>query len=124
VARVSYKRSKAAKRADQLRWKRHRPQQYLLYTARCRAQQMGLEFTLSANDIVIPTHCPVLGIPLEIGGAGRFNPRAPSLDRIDNSKPYTPDNVMIISWRANRLKADATADELVRMGEFYASRRA
>jgi hypothetical protein len=37
------------------------------------------------------------------------------LDRIDNSKGYTPSNIQVISWRANRIKADASADELRRV---------
>jgi len=37
---------------------------------------------------------------------------SPSLDRIDNSKGYTKDNVMVISFRANNIKKDANLQEL------------
>jgi predicted RND superfamily exporter protein len=36
----------------------------------------------------------------------------PSLDRIDSKKGYTPDNVWVISHRANQIKNDATIEEL------------
>jgi hypothetical protein len=38
---------------------------------------------------------------------------SPTLDRIDNSKGYIVGNVWVISMRANRLKSDATVDELM-----------
>ena len=38
---------------------------------------------------------------------------SPSLDRIDSSKGYTPDNVWVISRRANIIKHDATLEELL-----------
>jgi len=42
----------------------------------------------------------------------RIQDAAPSIDRVDNSKGYVPGNVRIISWRANRLKNDATVEEM------------
>jgi hypothetical protein len=44
---------------------------------------------------------------------------APSIDRIDNSKGYTKDNIMIVSTKLNLLKKDATIDELIKIGDFY-----
>ena len=65
---------------------------------------------LKESDIVIPKLCPVFKIPLfRVGGKRTDN--SPSIDRIDNTKGYTKDNVWIISWRANRLKNDGTATE-------------
>ncbi len=63
----------------------------------------------------MPEICPVFGKKLDFEHAGGIigrNPYSPSLDRIDNSKGYTKDNVRIISWRANALKSDATKTEL------------
>jgi len=42
----------------------------------------------------------------------------PSIDRIDNTKPHTLDNIQIISWRVNNIKNDATLEELVMIGEW------
>ena len=93
------------------------PRKKLLYAARKRAKQNGLECTITVDDIVIPDICPALGIKLEARiGAGRQNREdignSPSLDRIDNSKGYIPGNVAVISLRANMIKTDATAAEL------------
>lgn len=81
----------------------------LLSAAKERAKQKGLDFNLTHEDIVIPEFCPVLPhIKLERGnGTTR-----PELDRRDNSLGYVKGNVFIISGRANRLKADASVDEL------------
>ena len=93
------------------------PRKKLLYAARKRAKQNGLECSITVDDIVIPEFCPALGIKLEARvGAGRSNREdigsSPSLDRIDNSKGYVPGNVAVISLRANMIKTDATAAEL------------
>ena len=34
------------------------------------------------------------------------------MDRFDNAKGYTPENVRVISNRANLLKKDATVEEI------------
>jgi hypothetical protein len=76
-----------------------------------RAKKKGLEFTITVEDIVVPTHCPILGMEMS---RGTLTERAasPSLDRIDNSKGYIQGNVQVISLRANRMKNDATIQEL------------
>ena len=91
--------------------------------AKARAAQKGLEFTLSIEDVVIPEYCPVLGIKLSPSvGAGRISCRnfgaSPSIDRIDNSKGYTPDNIQVISNRANQLKSDGSLDEFERIAQY------
>jgi transposase len=68
------------------------------------------EFTIAMTDIEWPSHCPVLGIELDWFSPCRTE-GSPSFDRIDPSKGYIPGNVAIISWRANRIKNDGTADE-------------
>lgn len=82
---------------------------FMLARARYRATQKGLGFNLVVEDIVVPAVCPVLGIPIEIGGR---RDHRPSLDRVDNSLGYVRGNVVVLSWRANRLKNDATIEEL------------
>lgn len=80
--------------------------------AKRRATKMGWEFNLRLEDIVIPAHCPLLGIPLEKSDRTYWHPASPSLDRIDPNRGYTKDNVQIVSWRANKIKSDATLEEL------------
>lgn len=91
------------------------PAKILLARARWRARAKGVEFSLNVSDVVIPATCPVLGIRLELGGRGRGYAamrNSPTIDRFDNTKGYTPDNIRVISWRANSLKADATVQEM------------
>lgn len=81
--------------------------------SKCKAK--GIPFNLEPDDIVIPTHCPILGIELVCHVKGKtkgYNPEAASVDRIDPKKGYVKGNIRIISARANLLKNDATLDEL------------
>lgn len=70
-----------------------------------------MTFNLTEKDIVIPDIRPVLGIPLVIGSR-RMHDNSPSLDRWDNHEGYTVNNTRVISWRANKLKLDASVDEM------------
>ena len=83
----------------------------MYHNAQYRAKKKGIPFTISMEDIVIPETCPLLGIPL-VSTNNKRDPRNPSLDQIDPGKGYTPDNIQVISSRANWLKADATLQEL------------
>lgn len=63
----------------------------------------------------LPQYCPVFGIKLNYqGNKGQkgFVDDSPSIDKIDPKKGYVKGNVQIISWRANRIKSDATIQEL------------
>ena len=92
----------------------HRPLSHLLIRARNRATAKGREFSITLSDLYIPEVCPLLGIPLSMTHPSLDH--RPSLDRIDSNKGYIPGNVWVVSSRANRLKSDATADELIRIG--------
>lgn len=73
-----------------------------------RAAKKGREFTISPSDIHVPEFCPILGVRLVEGDTEA----APSIDRLDSTKGYTPDNIHIISNKANRIKNSATVEEL------------
>lgn len=89
--------------------------QMLLNASKQRAALKKREHTLTLQDIkeLYPQDgkCPVFGFALEFNSAG-FRETSPSLDRIDSSKGYTRNNVQVISWKANRLKAYATIEDL------------
>jgi hypothetical protein len=97
-------------------WK-HRPAVAMLNNSKQRAKNSGLEHTLMLENIVIPDYCPVLGIKLETGDR-KNHMNAPSIDRLDNSKGYVYDNIIIMSTKANMLKKDATLDELIMIGKW------
>jgi len=102
---------------------RRNPQRTMIRNMLCDSKRRHKEKGFSKEDYnvtkefllsILPEHCSVLGIKLECNygkGVGKQSPNSPSLDRIDNSKGYTQDNVRIISWRANDLKSDSTPEE-------------
>ena len=84
----------------------------LLNKAKQRSNKRGIPFLLEEKDIPdFPDTCPVLGIPV-FRSEGRATDNSPSMDRIVPSKGYVRGNVRIISERANRLKNNATAEEM------------
>jgi hypothetical protein len=104
-------RAKALALTEQ--WQRDNPEKQLLIQIRHRAKRNKIPFSLTIEDIVIPTYCPLLGIELQRGvGTGGHCDSSPSLDRIDPKLGYERGNVWVISNRANRIKNDATVKEL------------
>lgn len=88
---------------------------YQRYDQRRRdAEKKGIEFTIKLSDLAYPEICPLLNIPIHYHSSDSRN-NWPSIDRINNTKGYTPDNVWIISNRANRLKSDSTPGELMKL---------
>jgi hypothetical protein len=93
----------------------------LLAGAKARAKRKGLEFDLKLDDIIIPANCPALGIPLQVAKKVS-SANSPSLDRLDNTKGYTKDNVEIISLKANTMKGAGTLEDLQKLVAWLASR--
>ena len=100
------------------RYHRKYPIRYILRSAKNRAKKYNLAFDLVEGDLVMPEFCPILGIKLEVSKDGRGNPQAASLDRVDNTKGYTKDNVQIISFLANQMKSTANKDELIKFANW------
>lgn len=89
------------------------PALYAFRRIRSTAQQRGIHFELTVDDLreVWRTTCPVFGFEL-VSNNGPKQPNSLSIDRIDSSKGYIKGNIQIMSWRANKLKSDATLTEL------------
>lgn len=98
------------------------PARRLWRLARTRAKKAGLHFNIEEAGGVIPAVCPVLGLPLAIGVGTGFRDCSPTLDRVDNTRGYVKGNVAVISWRANRLKSDATPADLVAILKYIKAR--
>ena len=81
--------------------------------ARRRAIEKGIPFDLKTHKDLpkVPKYCPILDIPLVVG-VGVPTDNSPSLDRIDNNKGYTKDNIQIISRKANQMKSNANFKEI------------
>lgn len=82
------------------------PAKIMLTASKYRAKKRGLEHTITIEDVVIPELCPLLQVEMI-----KNTDTAPSLDRIDSSKGYVKDNVMVISRKANVIKNDSTFEE-------------
>ena len=82
--------------------------------ARDRSKKSGTDFEISPDDIVIPERCPYLDLPLRVhSGTPGGRPDSPALDRVDNTKGYTKDNIEVISHLANMMKSSASKEQLV-----------
>lgn len=90
---------------------------------RTRAKKKDLPFNLEASYIksIMVTHCPVLGIELDysLGNKGHAQQNSPSIDRIVPELGYIEGNIIIVSYRANSLRQDATIEELTQVRDFY-----
>lgn len=87
---------------------------------RANCSRIGVPFELTFDDVwPIPDTCPVLGIPISLFAVDRDH--AFSLDQIRPRQGYVKGNVVSVSFRANRIKNDATPDELRRVAEFYSN---
>ena len=86
-----------------------------------RAKDKKLKFDIDTPWLlyIIPPNrmCPVLNIPM-IFKKQNIKDIAASIDRIDNSKGYTKDNVCWMSYKANRLKNEMKIDEVKKILEF------
>ena len=91
---------------------------------RYRPNSVPKEFNIDVDylkQIDTTDICPILGMPMRWNagkGTGKRNQNNKSLDRIDSSQGYVKGNVIIISWRANWLKNNATLEELIKLGKW------
>jgi hypothetical protein len=117
VSKAKWKPTKAQQKGYNFRYRKNKPQTYILYRARQSAKIRGLECTLTVDDIPpIPEFCPVfpwIRLQYRVGEGMNGRDESPSLDRIENDRGYVAGNVRIISDRANRLKSNATYGEIV-----------
>lgn len=89
----------------------------MLSAARARAKKVGVPYSLTRENITIPEYCPILGIKLERGPVQERH-NSPSLDRIYPELGYIPGNVSVISYRANCIKNNGSADEHRRIADW------
>ena len=85
--------------------------------AKSRAKKFGIVFDLNPEDIVIPELCPALGIPL-FRGDKIVSDNTPSLDKIVPSLGYVKSNVIVISYKANRIKSDANCEDIQKVADW------
>lgn len=91
-------------------------QRRLYGNAKQRAKRLDVVFELAVSDIIVPDACPVLGVPF-VWGEG-LHDYSPSLDRKRPELGYTKENVAVISNLANRIKTNATAEQVKKVHEY------
>jgi len=98
-------------------WQKENHEKTMLHKCRTRAKQAGVPCTITADDLVVPSHCPVLGIQM-VRGLEDGKDNSPSVDRIIPERGYVKGNIAIISYRANRIKNNATPAELTKVSKW------
>ena len=87
---------------------------------KANAVRIGYTWEIDFSDIVWNDVCPILGIPLDYY-AHHVQENSPSFDQIDAGLGYVKGNVHIISWRANRIKNNGTAQEHRQIADYLDS---
>lgn len=95
---------------------------HMFLAAKARAKKSGILFTIELSDLIIPEKCPILNIPLFFG-EGKCSENSPSLDQIIPGAGYTPNNIQIISHKANTMKSNATFEQFEQLYFFWKSQR-
>lgn len=102
---------------------------YAANRAKGRARRLGLPYDLTSEYLIsiAPDVCPVLGIPLKYSdGTAKRGARStwedsPSVDRFIPSEGYVVGNVHVISHKANRIKANASIEEVEAVAKWIKS---
>jgi hypothetical protein len=72
-----------------------------------------IPFNITVDDLApYPLTCPVLGLPINWMNTGSSSNDSPSIDRMIPELGYVKGNVRLISQKANRLKGNASVEEL------------
>lgn len=98
----------------------YRQYKKIFNSKKANANQRGISFTILIGEIDWATHCPVFGCKLVYNKVGTkfLAHNWATIDRLDPNKPYEKGNVVVMSYRANRLKADGTLDEFKHLVKF------
>lgn len=104
-------------------WGKKNPVLKVLGALRANAKKREIPFALTEADLreVWTEVCPVFGVAIFANDKRENN--SLSVDRIDNSAGYVPGNICVMSWRANRLKVDASIEELESLVAFLKRQR-
>ena len=112
-------------------YKKKNISKWMLTQSKQRAKSKNIAHTITSEHIENKLEecknnngeyiCPVLGIKMQshVGkGYKRGQDNSLSLDRINSNKGYIPSNIAIISFRANVLKSNGTAEEHLKIAAF------
>lgn len=103
-------KSRAVKNKWAREWRKNHYLKHLLNVAKKRARSKGLEFSITASDVILHAICPIIGVAITAPGTWH----GPSLDRRDNSLGYVPGNVHLVSKRGNTWKGHRASEDFER----------
>lgn len=112
--KISRKKNPIKYRGKETSWRNDNPVKRLLYCTRQSAKIKDLEHNIDETDfMLLPTHCPYLGIEIDYSAGNGKTMMKPSIDRVDPGKGYIKGNVELISSLANTMKSNASPEQLV-----------
>lgn len=115
---------KAVRSADHQKWRRQNRGSALVRLAAHRAKMKGLPCTISAGAIqsmIDRGECQMTGIPFNLDGGRTWD--SPSLDRIDNSQGYTPENTRVVLYALNVMANTWGERKIIEIAEAIMARR-
>lgn len=115
---------KAKRSADHKRWRRQNRGAALVQLATHRARQKGLDCTLdpvSIQAVIDAGECQMTGIPFNLDGGRTWD--SPSIDRLDTSKGYTPENTRVVLYCINVMANTWGENKIVEIAEAIMARR-
>lgn len=85
---------------------------YQVRLKKAYCKKVGIPFDLTEKYLksIWTETCPIYGVPFV--RHDKKHPNCPALDRLDPNLGYVKGNVVYISSRANRIKYDASTEEL------------
>tara|TARA_B100001123_G_scaffold422595_1_gene531716 strand:- start:525 stop:1250 length:726 start_codon:yes stop_codon:yes gene_type:complete len=95
----------------------------LFIAAKNRARKKNIEFSIHIDDIIIPKICPVFKIKLHLvkddkSQSHKSRLMVPSLDRISSDKGYIKGNIVVLSYKANIIKGQGSAEQHRKIAEW------
>jgi hypothetical protein len=95
---------------------------YILNHSKKRAKEKGLEHTIDREylESIYTDTCPIFNVKFIY--SNKLNDWSMTLDRIDPTKGYIKGNVQFLSSKANRMKSNATHEEIIKFCEYFIDR--
>lgn len=90
----------------------------IIRNSKVRAASKKIDFDLNVENIIERVKngvCEATGLKLDLsieGISSNRNPYTPSIDRVDNTKGYTMDNVMVVCLGYNLIKSSFSIQDL------------
>jgi len=94
---------------------------HIVNMAKSRARKKNIDFSISVEWLLSTLKqqewsCAISGVRMVVSaGTGKRLFNGISIDRIDNSKGYTPENCWLVCYSINAFKADADLAQVIEM---------